>query len=218
MDGRKRAGLFISFEGSEGCGKSTQIGLLCDWLEQAGATVTRVREPGGTALGEEVRHLLKHSAAGEGMCAEAEILLFSASRAQLVREVVAPALEGAAGVVVADRFVDSTTVYQGLARGLDLAEVRAINHLATAGILPDLTIVLDLPVETARARLDRRGEARDRLEREEDAFFERVRRGYLELAKAEPGRILVLDGAEDPATVHARVCDAIRSIGHATFR
>lgn len=217
MAGHTRAGLFISFEGSEGCGKSTQIGMLCEWLEAAGRKVTRVREPGGTALGEEVRHLLKHSAAGEGMTAEAEILLFSASRAQLTREVILPALADPNAVVVADRFVDSTTVYQGMARGLDREAVRAINRLATGGVMPNLTLVLDLPVAVVRARLAARGEAHDRLEREDDGFFERVRQGYLDLANAEPKRILVLDGAEDPATVHARTRDAIRATGHAAF-
>jgi dTMP kinase len=201
-------GLFISFEGSEGCGKSTQIVLLEEALLAGGREVLRVREPGGTPLGEEIRRLLKHSAAGEGMCAEAEILLFSASRAELTRSLILPALD-AGRVVIADRFVDSTTVYQGVARGLPASAVSTVNAFATSGRLPDLTILLDLDVATSRARTDGRGLQRDRFEREDDAFFARVRQGYLELAAAEPTRFLVIDATLAPENIHRLVMDRI---------
>lgn len=197
-------GLFISFEGSEGCGKSTQILLLEDALRARGREVLRVREPGGTPLGEEIRRLLKHSAAGEGMCAEAEILLFSASRAELTRSLILPSL-AAGSVVIADRFVDSTTVYQGMARGLPAAAVSTVSAFATAGRLPDLTILLDLDVATSRARTDRRGLQRDRFEREDDTFFEKVRQGYLDLAAAEPARFFVVDATLPPDEIHRLV-------------
>lgn len=201
-------GMFISFEGSEGCGKSTQIAMLEAALAARGREVQRVREPGGTPLGEEIRRLLKHSAAGEGMCAEAEILLFSASRAELTRSIILPALAGGQ-VVIADRFVDSTTVYQGIARGLPAAAVATVSAFATSGRLPDLTILLDLEVAASRARTDSRGQQRDRFEREDDAFFEKVRRGYLELAAAQPERFLVIDADHSPEEIHRLVMDRV---------
>lgn len=203
-------GLFISFEGSEGCGKSTQIALLESALHALGREVTRVREPGGTPLGEEIRRLLKHSAAGEGMCAEAEILLFSASRAELTRSVILPAL-AAGQVVIADRFVDSTTVYQGVARGLPSEAVSTVNAFATSGRLPDLTILLDLDVATSRARTDGRGLKRDRLEREDDTFFSKVCQGYLDLAAAEPARFLVIDATLPPEEIHRLVMAGVEA-------
>ena len=206
-----KRGIFVSFEGNEGCGKSTQIGLLEHACVQLGRTVVRVREPGGTALGEEVRHLLKHSPAGEGMCPEAEILLFGASRAELVRKVIVPAL-AADCVVLADRFVDSTTVYQGLGRGLPLDSVHGINALATGGLLPDLTVLLDIDVAGSRARTASRGLGDDRFEREADAFFEKVRAGYLTLAAQAPERFLVLDAVQEPATIHQAI------LGHLSAR
>jgi dTMP kinase len=202
-------GWFISFEGSEGCGKSTQIGLLGAVLEQRGLALKHLREPGGTPLGEEIRHLLKHSAAGEAMCAEAELFLFAASRAELSRKVIGPWLEKPGRILLADRFFDSTTVYQGLARGLDLATVRAVNALATGGIVPDLTILLDLSVDESRRRTARRGEGGDRIEREADAFFARVRDGYLAIAAAAPERFLVLNGAEPAADLHRQILQAL---------
>ena len=202
------SGLFISFEGSEGCGKSTQIAMLETALTARGREVVRVREPGGTPLGEEIRRLLKHSAAGEGMCAEAEILLFSASRAELTRSVILPAL-GAGQVVIADRFVDSTTVYQGVARGLPASAVSTVNAFATSGRLPDLTILLNLDVATSRARTDGRGLKRDRFEREDDGFFAKVCQGYLDLATAEPGRFVILDATLPAEEIHRVVMGRI---------
>ena len=154
-------GFLLSFEGSEGCGKSTQIALLSAHLEAHGQTVAVMREPGGTAIGEKIRHLLQHSKEGETLTPEAELLLFAASRAQLVREKVRPLLE--AGVfVILDRFLDSTTVYQGIARGLPLTSVQAINAFAVGGTLPHLTVLLDLDTETAWSRIHATGRELDR--------------------------------------------------------
>jgi dTMP kinase len=186
-------GLFVSFEGSEGCGKSTQIRLLAERLEAVGQRVLLTREPGGTEIGEQLRHLLQFSKAGHAMAPETELLLFTASRAQLVREVILPALEDGA-VVLADRFLDSTTVYQGVARRLDPAEVAAINGFAVGGTLPDLTFVLDLDPVVARERMRHRTSAApDRMESQPAAFFDAVRAGYLALAKEHPSRVRLLD-------------------------
>jgi len=192
------AGVFISFEGGEGCGKSTQIKRLAARLEKAGRKVVVTREPGGTMLGETIRHLLKHSHEGQGMCPEAEILLFSAARAQLVRSVIRPALaEGA--VVLSDRFLDSTTVYQGLVRGLDPMMVAAVHQMAVSECLPRLTVLLSLPVKEGRKRFMKRvrpvGGEHDRFEAEPDEFHQRVLDGFLQLAKAEPKRVKVVDAA-----------------------
>lgn len=207
-------GLFLSFEGSEGCGKSTQIAALRQELESSGHNVVVLREPGGTPLGEEIRHLLKHAASGEGMSPESELLLFSASRAQLVRQIIAPALATRGTVVLADRFVDSTTVYQGIARGIPADTIAAINRLATNGITPDATFLLDLDVSESRARLETRGETPDRLEREDDAFFQLVRNGYLELARSEPQRFHVLDATAPPESVQAAIRQHLRQRFH----
>ncbi|PAW77189.1 MAG: dTMP kinase [Verrucomicrobia bacterium Tous-C9LFEB] len=189
---------FITLEGSEACGKSTQIERLKARLEARGDTVLLTREPGGTALGETLRHLLKHAPEGRGMCAEAELLLFTASRAQLCREVIAPTL-AAGGWVISDRFGDSTTVYQGVARKLAPADVASINHFAMGAIRPSLTIVLDLDPEEAKRRLLRRprpvGQATDRMEDQPADFFDRVREGYRALAQAEPDRVKLISAA-----------------------
>lgn len=189
-------GVFISFEGSEGSGKSTQIAALARRLEAAGREVVLTREPGGTPLGEEVRHLLKHDAAGRGMCPEAELLLFAASRAQLVREVIDPAL-AAGKIILCDRFLDSTTVYQGVARQLSSDPVQMINAFAVGDTLPDLTVVVDVPAETGLARAARRANGQpDRMEEENIEFYRQVRDGYLLLAGQMPGRFLVVDGQQ----------------------
>lgn len=186
-------GKFISFEGSEGCGKSTQIRRFVDWLRGTGREVLVTREPGGTAVGEKIRHLLQHDPDAAALTAESELLLFAASRAQLVREVILPALER--GVwVVADRFLDSTSVYQGVGRGLEREAVQRINAFAVGAALPELTFLLDLDAATGHSRaVAASGDQHDRMESEPLAFFESVRRGYLELAAAEPGRIAVID-------------------------
>jgi dTMP kinase len=197
-------GIFITFEGSEGCGKSTQIRRLRARLEAEGATVLVTREPGGTALGEKIRHLLQHDEDGDGMCPETELLLFTASRAQLVREVIEPAL--AAGTqVLADRFLDSTTVYQGIARPLAYDSVVGINRFAVGACLPDVTFLLDMDSEAGRARAKAREGLRDRMEEEPAEFYETVRRGYLRLAEEEPKRIRVLDADVAPEALAERI-------------
>ena len=201
-------GLLISFEGSEGCGKSTQIQRLRARLEQAGRQVALMREPGGTAIGEAIRHLLQHAPEGADMCAETELLLFAASRAQLVREKIRPLL-AAGTVVLLDRFLDSTTVYQGVARGLPTASVAAINAFAVGGTLPDLTFLLDMEAAVAHQRIARAGRDLDRIESQPLAFFDQVRQGYLELAAMEPDRIQVLDATAEPEVLHERVWELL---------
>ena len=189
-------GLFITFEGGEGCGKSTQITTLKARLEAMDKTVLQTREPGGTALGEYVRSLLQHDDAGHGMSPEAELLLFAASRAQLVRELIAPAI-AQGQIVLCDRFQDSTTVYQGVARAIDSKKVETINQFAIGNTKPDLTILIDLPPEIGLARVHARSDGQlDRMENEAIEFFQAVRQGYLDLAKSEPKRFLVLDGSQ----------------------
>jgi len=188
-------GKFITFEGSEGCGKSTQIRRFVAALEDKGLEVLKTREPGGTAIGEKIRHLLQFDNEVTDLASESELLLFAASRAQLVRSVIAPALEK--GIwVVADRFLDSTTVYQGIGRGLDLSRVKAINSFAVGDTSPDLTILLDLDVEVGHARARAAsGGKEDRMEAQPMDFFRLVRQGYLDLAKEEPNRIAVIDAS-----------------------
>ena len=188
-------GKFITFEGGEGCGKSTQVKRLKAALEAAGVEVLLTREPGGTVLSEEIRRLIKDQD-DDPPCDRSELLLFLAARAQLVREVIRPAL--AAGKwVVSDRFSDSTKAYQGYGRGLPLDVIAAVNDFACEGLRPDLTVLLDVSPETARARMRRREDATntsaDRIERAGDAFHARLRRGFAEMAAAEPDRIKVVD-------------------------
>jgi dTMP kinase len=188
------AGLFITFEGGEGCGKSTQIAALKSRLEAAGQSVVQTREPGGTPLGESIRHLLQHDDAGQGMSPEAELLLFAASRAQHVRERIAPAIT-AGQIVLCDRFLDSTTVYQGVARAIDAGQVAAINQFAIGSTQPDLTLLIDLPPEIGLARVHTRSDGQlDRMEQETIEFFQAVRQGYLDLAAGAPERFVVIDG------------------------
>jgi len=178
--------LFITFEGGEGSGKSTQAGVLYRRLLKMGVPALLTHEPGGTPLGRQLRRWLK----GEGeIDAQTELLLFNASRAHLVSRVIRPALKSGT-VVICDRFADSTTVYQGYGRGIDFALIEAANSIATQGLRPDLTVLLDIPVELG---LDRK-RRRDRFEREGFSFHQRVRRGYLEMAKKEPGCWLVVNG------------------------
>ena len=187
-------GKFITFEGSEGSGKSTQIARLASYLQGLGREVVTTREPGGTEIGEQIRNIIVHNAKGDEMCPETELLLFTAARAQVVREVIAPALARGA-VVLSDRFLDSSTVYQGLARNLAADPVRAINQFAIGGVMPQLTILIDIPTEVSLARV--RGRASnlpDRMEREGQTFYKKIREGYLQLARECPERIMVADG------------------------
>lgn len=201
-------GFFISFEGSEGCGKSTQIRLLVEELRQAGQDPVLVREPGGTPIGEHIRHLLQHAPEGDAMTPEAELLLFAASRAQLVRETILPAL-AAGRVVISDRFLDSTTVYQGVARKIPADQVNTINRFAAGSRLPDVTFLLDIDPHAGFERLRRRAQEsaiqRDRMEEEPLAFYEAVRAGYLTAAAAEPDRIRVLDASQPEPEVAGQI-------------
>lgn len=198
MTGR---GVFITFEGGEGCGKSTQQRLLARRIEAAGLAVRSLREPGGTAVGEAVRSVVldpEHT----GLDAVAELLLYEAARAQLVGEVIEPALQGGE-VVLCDRFFDSSTAYQGYARGLPLDRIAALNTIATGGLMPDRTLVLDLGAGLGVARATREGA--DRLEGEDIAFHERVRAGFLRIAADNPERVRVIDASGDIETVAARI-------------
>jgi len=199
-------GLFITFEGTEGAGKSTQIGRLREMLEAEGQRVLTVREPGGTVLGEEVRGLLlNHRSENAPISPECELLLFAASRAQLVREKIAPALD-AGTHVIADRFYDSTTVYQGYGRGLDLIAISQINAFAVGRNHPDLTFLLDMDPAEAHARACQRSDGKlDRMESEPMAFFERVRTGYQQVARESKHRILVLEGAASADELAAEI-------------
>ena len=190
-------GVFITFEGNEGSGKSTQIERLATRLDGVGRSWITLREPGGTPIGEEIRHTLKHSARNQAMTPEAELLLMSASRAQLVREVVGPAL-ARGQIVLCDRFYDSTTVYQGYGRGLDQGFIGALTAFAVGGTRPDLTLLLKVPLsmslERRRARAREAAvKVRDRFEESDEAFFERIDAGYLALARKEPDRVKVID-------------------------
>ena len=206
-------GLFITFEGNEGSGKTTQILLLAERLRELGHKVRTIREPGGTPIGEEVRHTLKHSKQNEAMTAEAELLLMNASRAQLVREVIRPAL-AAGEIVVSDRFYDSTTAYQGYGRQLDLKMVKAVIDFAVGGTKPDLTLLFVVPPETSEARLRSRQVTlpfvRDRIEEADHSFFDRVAKGYEAIAAAEPKRVRVVNAARSIEAIRTEVWKIIQ--------
>lgn len=197
-------GKFITFEGPEGGGKSTHIKRLAARLQSLGYEVLLTREPGGTPTGEAIRGILQHEQSGEGICPEAELLLFEASRAQLVQTVILPALKR--GVwVLCDRFIDSTTAYQGYGRGFDLETISLLNTYAMGPCLPDLTIIMEVDVKTGRERLAQRNldlnTTSDRIEREATDFHERVHGGFLDLAKRWPDRIKVVNAMRDPEDV-----------------
>ena len=213
-------GVFITFEGSEGCGKSTQIQSLAKRCQALNQPVLLTREPGGTPIGEVIRHLLKFSEEAKEMRPETELLLFTASRAQLVRERVQPALD-AGNVVIADRFYDSTTVYQGVARKLDGQAVNFINAFAVGGCKPDITFLLDLDPELAHQRMLSRaepGNVQDRMESEPLAFYQRVRGGYLDLARKENERIVVIDAAQSIEAVERQVWSLLNQKFHGFFQ
>lgn len=199
------SGLFITFEGTEGGGKSTQVALLAERLRKLGHRARVLREPGGTPIGEEIRHLLKHHPANEVMMPEAELLLMNASRAQLVLEVIRPALT-AGEIVLCDRFYDSTTAYQGYGRQLNLDLVKSVIDFAVGHTRPQLTLLLHVPPEVSEARRQARQVAeagpRDRFEEADRAFFRRVEHGFAEIAKAEPERVRVVDASQSIEAVH----------------
>jgi len=200
---------FITFEGSEGCGKSTQVQRLAARLEKLGIPFLKTREPGGTPIGEAIRELLQFAPQSEAMMAETELLLFEASRSQLVRETIKPALEHGR-CVISDRFFDSTTVYQGAARKLDRQVIEQLNMLAVGDCVPDITLVLDLDVKTARSRM-RSPRRPDRMEQESVEFYERVRQAYRELASREPNRVVLVDGLQLPDKIEIDIWEIISS-------
>ncbi len=220
MTQTSQTGFFISFEGSEGCGKSTQIRSLVETLQSSGLDPLLVREPGGTPIGEQIRHLLQHAPESSAMTPEAELLLFAASRAQLVREVIRPALE-AGRVVISDRFLDSTTVYQGIARKIAAGSVAAINQFAAGSRLPDVTFLLDMDSSQGLARAQSRttpNQKPDRMEAEPLAFYEAVRQGYLQLATNEPDRIHILNAAQSPEEISANIRAELLKRSHGIFQ
>jgi dTMP kinase len=200
---------FIAFEGSEGSGKSTQVRRLASHLERSGVPFLVTREPGGTPIGESIRELLQFAPHNAGMTPETELLLFEASRSQLVREIIKPALERTI-CVIADRFFDSTTVYQGAARKLDQKIVDRLNAFAIGDCVPDVTFVLDIDAETARSRMQQPRRA-DRMEQQPAEFYEEVRQAYRELAAREPSRAVLLDGSRDADEIENEIWKTLSS-------
>ncbi|WP_136586676.1 dTMP kinase [Microbacterium hydrothermale] len=199
-------GLFVTFEGGDGAGKTTQASLLEQWLVGEGREVVRTREPGGTEVGVRIRDIVLHHRGH--IAARAEALLYAADRAHHVETVVQPAI-ARGDVVIQDRYLDSSVAYQGAGRVLDADDVRALSLWATGGLLPDLTVLLDLDPTAARRRLDADDKPFDRLEAEKSDFHARVRAGFLTLAEREPDRFVVLDATQPPEVLAARVRDAV---------
>jgi dTMP kinase len=228
-------GLFISFEGTEGCGKSTQIALLADRLNKLNyRDVLVLREPGGTPIGEEIRHTLKHSQENHAMTAEAELLLMNASRAQLVREIIRPAL-AAGKIILCDRFYDSSIAYQGYGRELNLASVKSMIDFAVGDTRPNLTLLLSVSAKISEARRLARKQStlfdlpapdekagppklpfaeplRDRMEEADRNFFERVAQGFQAIAAGEPERIRVVDGSSSLENVFAKIWELVQPV------
>jgi dTMP kinase len=200
---------FITFEGSEGSGKSTQVQRLTARLERSGVPYLVTREPGGTPIGETIRELLQFASHNSGMTAEAELLLFEASRTQLVREIIKPALERGM-CVIADRFFDSTTVYQGAARKLDRETVERLNAFAVDDCIPDVTFVLDIDAATAKSRMQKPRRP-DRMEQEPEEFYERVRVAYRELTGREPNRIVLINGLHNADEIENEIWETLCS-------
>jgi dTMP kinase len=199
---------FITFEGSEGCGKSTQVQRLTVRLDRAGVPHLITREPGGTEIGEIIRELLQFSPQGVGMTPPTELLLFEASRSQLVREKIKPALEHGL-CVISDRFFDSTTVYQGVARKLDRQIVEQLNAFAIGDCRPDATFVLDVDPAIAHSRMRHIARRPDRMEQESTEFYEQVREAYRELAAREPNRIVLIDGSRPEDNIEDEIWEII---------
>ena len=200
---------FITFEGSEGCGKSTQVQRLAARLQRCGVPYLVTREPGGTPIGETIRELLQFAPHNSTMTPETELLLFEASRSQLVRETIKPAIER--GVcVIADRFLDSTTVYQGAARKLDREMVERLNAFVVGDCVPDITFVLDVDAVTAESRMQQPRKV-DRMEQQPAEFYERVREAYRELAKRESKRVVLIDGSHNAEQIENEIWEMLRS-------
>jgi dTMP kinase len=203
-------GRFITLEGGDGAGKTTQAALLTDWLEASGRTVVRTREPGGTDLGQRIREMVLHERGH--VAPRAEALLYAADRAHHVETVVRPALERGE-VVLQDRYIDSSVAYQGVARGLGADRIRSVSEWAADGLAPDLTVLLDLDVTVGRARVAAaRGDTFDRLESEAAAFHETVRGAFLDAAAAEPARFLVVDASAPAEDVQRAVRTAVGAL------
>ena len=200
---------FITFEGSEGSGKSTQMQRLAARLERSGVLYLVTREPGGTAIGESIRELLQFAPHSSSMTPETELLLFEASRSQLVREIIKPALERGM-CVIADRFFDSTTVYQGTARKLGREVVERLNAFVVGDCIPDVTFVLDIDATNAKSRMQKPRRP-DRMEQEPAEFYERVRETYRELAAREPNRVVLINGARDADEVESEIWKMLSS-------
>jgi dTMP kinase len=201
---------FITFEGSEGSGKSTQADRLAVHLQRCEIPNILTREPGGTPIGESIRDLLQFAPHNSNMTPETELLLFEASRSQLVREVIKPALERGM-CVIADRFFDSTTVYQGAARKLDPEMIERLNAFAVADCVPDITFVLDVDAATAESRMQHEPRKADRMEQQPAEFYERVREGYRDLAAHEPKRIVLIDASGDVDEIERQIWKTLSS-------
>ena len=201
---------FITFEGSEGSGKSTQADRLAARLQRCGVPHLLTHEPGSTPIGESIRDLLQFAPHNADMTPETELLLFEASRSQLVREVIRPALERGM-CVIADRFFDSTTVYQGAARKLDREVIQRLNEFAVGDCIPNITFVLDVGAATAQSRMQREPRKADRMEQQPEEFYERVRKGYRELARQEPKRIVIVDGSCGVDDIEAQIWKTVSS-------
>ena len=200
---------FITFEGSEGCGKTTQVQKLAERLARSGVTHLVTREPGGTPIGETIRELLQFAPHNSSMTPETELFLFEASRSQLVREIIKPALERGM-CVIADRFFDSTTVYQGAARTLDRELIECLNTFAVGDCIPDVTFVLDVDAATAKSRMQGPRKT-DRMEQQPAEFYERVREGYRALAEREPSRVVLIDGSREADKVETEIWETLSS-------
>lgn len=205
-------GKLITFEGGEGAGKTTQAKELTKWLQESvGVKVITTREPGGTPTGEVIRQLLQHDLSGEPLCDATEALLFCASRAQLCKNVLAPALNEGTWVVL-DRFTDSTLAYQGYGRGFNVEQLRNINDFATGEVKPDLTILIDISLEVGFSRISRRGDGtKDRIEQAPLEFHRRLHDGYLEMAAREPERFVIVDGSQPPEKVQEDIRNIVRT-------
>lgn len=203
------AGLFITLEGGDGVGKSTQASLLESWLQSLGRTVVRTREPGGTEVGAELRQIVLHHPGH--IAPRAEALIYAADRAQHIATLVRPALERGE-VVIQDRYFDSSVAYQGAGRVLGPDEIRDLSLWATEGLLPDLTVLLDLDESSARVRLDAENKPFDRLEAEAAEFHQRVRQGFLALAAAEPNRFVVVDASQPIAQIAEQIRERVEQL------
>ena len=205
-------GLLISFEGCEGCGKTTQADSLAARLADLGHKIVRVREPGGTKTGEIIRGILQHDSSGEAIEPETEALLFAASRAQMVKQVVNPAL-AAGEVIISDRFVDSAVAYQGYGREMGAELIASVNALAIGSTIPDVTFLFDMDVQSGLRRVQDRnlasGGESDRIEREDISFHERVREGYRQIAEKNPDRFVIMDASLSPEDVAVKVWSEI---------